>query len=136
MANGDIINFGRWITNSGDYIYDDYSEIDLSYFVSVQLDPDYTNSNALTWVEGQVDGHKCYFAKHLLINYISYNKARQLCNNTYTINGNEYKLTLLTRSQWKSLPFSVYSNLRYPTLYGNGGSQEYIFTSEPRNSEV
>ena len=136
MANGDIIKFGRWITNSGDYIYDNYSEIDLSYFVSVQLDPDYTDSNALAWVEGQIDGHKCYFAKHLLINYMSYNKARQLCNNTYTINGNKYKLTLLTRSQWESLPSSVYSNLQYPTLYGDGGLQEYIFTSETRNSEV
>ena len=74
MANGDIINFGRWITNSGDYIYDNYNKIDLSYFVSVQLDPDYTDSNALAWVEGQIGGRKCYFAKHLLINYISYNK--------------------------------------------------------------
>ena len=134
--DGNTVRFGRWITNSGDYIYDNYSEIDLSYYKSVQLDPDYTDSNALTWVEGQVDGHKCYFAKPLLINYISHNKARQLCNNTYTINGNEYKLTLLTRSQWKSLPFSVYSNLQYPTLYGDDGLQEYIFTSETRHPNV
>ena len=134
--DGNTVRFGRWITNSGDYIYDNYDEINLSYYESVQLDTDYTDDNALTWVEGQIDGHKCYFAKHLLINYMSYNKARQLCNNTYTINGNEYKLTLLTRSRWKSLPFSVYSNLQYPTLYGDDGLQEYIFTSETRHPNV
>ena len=136
MANGDIIKFGRWRYGSTDYLYDNNMHtIDYSRYENLRLEADYYDTDAISWVSAQIDNRDYYMPLNTVINYISFNEAKRLCNTEYIIDGEMYVFTLLTRAKWESIPEVVYRQLDYP-LYISGSTHEYLFTSETASPYV
>ena len=136
MANGDIIKFGRWRYGSTDYLYDNNMHtIDYSRYENLRLEVDYHDTDAISWVSAQIDNRDYYMPLSTVINCISFNEAKRLCNTEYIIDGEMYVFTLLTRAKWKSIPEVVYRQLDYP-LYISGSTDEYLFTSETASPYV
>ena len=136
MANGDIIKFGRWRYGSTEYLYDNnMHNIDYSRYENLRLEVDYHDTDAISWVSAQIDNRDYYMPLSTVINCISFNEAKSLCNTEYIIDGATYVFTLLTRAKWESIPQVVYSKLDYP-LYISGTTDEYLFTSETASPYV
>ena len=136
MANGDIIKFGRWRYGSTDYLYDNNMHtIDYSRYENLRLEVDYHDTDAISWVSAQIDNRDYYMPLSTVINCISFNEAKRLCNTEYIIDGETYVFTLLTRAKWESIPEVVYRQLDYP-LYISGSTDEYLFTSETASPYV
>lgn len=127
--DGDIIKFGRWKYGSTEYLYDNMHTIDYSRYENLRLEVDYHDTDAISWVSAQIDNRDYYMPLNTVINYISFNEAKRLCNTEYIIDGTKYVFTLLTRAKWESIPEVVYRQLDYP-LYTSGSTHEYLFTSE------
>ena len=135
MANGDIIKFGRWKYGSTEYLYGNMYTIDYSRYENLRLEVDYHDTDAISWVNAQIDNRDYYMPLNTVINYISFNEAKRLCNTEYIIDGTTYVFTLLTQAKWESIPKVVYSKLDYP-LYASGSTNEYLFTSETASPYV
>ena len=138
MAIGDIIKFGRWrygSTEYSEYLYGDTHSIGYDYYDNLRLEVDYHDTDAISWVSAQIDNREYYMPLNTVINYISFNEAKSLCNTEYIIDGTKYVFTLLTRAKWESIPQVVYSKLDYP-LYASGSTHEYFFTSETASPYV
>ena len=135
MAIGDIIKFGRWKYGSTEYLYGNMYTIDYSRYENLRLEVDYHDTDAISWVSAQIDNREYYMPLNTVINYISFNEAKSLCNTEYIIDGEMYVFTLLTRAKWESIPEVVYRQLDYP-LYISGSTDEYLFTSETASPYV
>ena len=135
MANGDIIKFGRWKYGSTEYLYGNMYTIDYSRYENLRLEVNYHDTDAISWVSAQIDNRDYYMPLNTVINYISFNEAKRLCNTEYIIDGQTYVFTLLTRAKWESISEVVYRQLDYP-FYTSGSTNEYLFTSETASPYV
>ena len=95
MAIGDIIKFGRWKYGSTEYLYGNMYTIDYSRYENLRLEVDYHDIDAISWVSAQIDNREYYMPLNTVINYISFNEAKSLCNTEYIIDGTKYVFTLL-----------------------------------------
>lgn len=125
MANGDTVKFGRLeisyqngVGVSTGLISDlrSYTVLDYSSYIDIAIrnSSDYNSDNGnglIPWIKFKLDGAEAYISKNLVLNYISYNDCLEFCNQNFIIDGNIYKLVLLTESQFISLPVSVGSQL-------------------------
>ena len=114
MAVGDIVKFGRWNREPSDFLYYEGNYVySIPFSPNIKLEP-YDGTDALRWVEYEINNRKCYILERNGFNYITYNEVKNYCNKTFIKDGEKFQFTLLTRLQWKTLPEEVYKKLSYP----------------------
>ncbi len=140
MAVGDIKQFGLWRLSytsqfGSSYRYasfkDVYTEIDYeaTYPSIVDSSKGTDGEGSIQWIEFNIDGRKAYLSKDVVFNYITSENILEddLFTKTHTIDGEKYKFTFLTPSQYVSIPSSVISKISVP-------STRYILANKCINS--
>ena len=117
MAVGDIKQFGYWrATNKSNQDYYYYGttnyltrSIDYSYYNSLKLvDQNIDNESPLKWVEARINNKRVYISVDTVFNYISYNEAKDFCNNnTVEINNSKYAFAIMSREEWTGTGTSI-----------------------------
>ena len=117
MAIGDIKQFGYWKAankSNQDYYYYGTTNyltrsIDYSYYNSLKIvDQNIDNESPLKWVEARVNNRRVYISVDTVSNYISYNEAKDYCNNnTVEINNSKYAFAIMSREEWTGTGTSI-----------------------------
>ena len=117
MAIGDIKQFGYWKAankSNQDYYYYGTTNyltrsIDYSYYNSLKLvDQNIDNESPLKWVEAKINNKRVYISVDTVFNYISYNEAKDYCNNnTVEINNSKYAFAIMSREEWTGTGTSI-----------------------------
>ena len=137
MAVGDIVRLGALYVDGVEFGTSGYSTTSYSSTMVEYRDVT-TDSRKRIFIEISINGEKAYLDSHY-----AFQNASNICmyynnNRKCTIEGREYRMALLSESEWKNLPKNVLEQIHWEmdtltsSFENNNGVWLKYFTSESR----